>query len=173
MAQQGSDRAIERPPGRRLFALANVLTLLFALGHAGGVVQTMLMVRQSAAKPANAGTGELRELFARLDAYQTPKLLGFQASLLDLRSFFNIAFSVLLISMFTTNVVALSCASSRRDAVARLSIIHAVSMLALAGLSFRFNIAQGIVTATLIALLFISAALRAGRSQPNMKTSAH
>ena len=173
MGERSSERAVHKPPGSLLFTLANGLTLLFGLGHAGGVLQTMLLIRPSAANRGDAKIDELRELFSRLDAYQTPSLLGFRASMLDLRSFFNVAFSVLLISIFATNLAALRCASGRRDAIIRLSIVHGVSMLMLAGLSLKFSIAQGIVTATLITLLFAAAALRAKLCQATLKSTSH
>ena len=46
-------------------------------------------------------------------------------------------------------------------------------MLMLAGLSLKFSIAQGIVTATLITLLFAAAALRAKLSQATLKSTSH
>lgn len=172
MSERAADRVSQKPAGSVLFTGANILTLLFGLGHAGGVLQTGLMLRRPAGAQREPQLEQLRDLFARLDAYQTPELLGFQASMLDLRSFFNIAFSVLLMAMFAGNIAALRSAADPRAALTRLSLVHACSMFALAALSLKFNIAQGIVTATLIAILFLLAALRAKLALPTIRSSA-
>lgn len=172
MDRQFANARRDNPPGSMPFMCANALTLLFALGHAGGVLQTTIMLRRSADAGADPKLEQLRELFARLEAYQTPKLLGLQASMLDLRSFFNIAFSVLLVAIFASNLAALRSTTERRAAVARLSVVHASSMLALAALSLMFNVAQGVVTATLITGLYIAAALRAKLAQPTIKSTS-
>lgn len=171
MSRNASKIVVGRPAGSTPFACANALTLLFALGHAGGVIQTALMLRSGGEAGGDPTARKLRELFAHLDAFQTPTLLGFQASLLDLRTFFNIAFSVLLTAIFAGNMVALHAAADRRGVVMRLSIVHGVAMLVLAGLSLGLGIAQGIVTATIIAFLYAMAALRANSARPIVPTN--
>lgn len=129
-----------------------VLMLLFGLAHMGGVAYTL---STAAANP------RLEQQFQSQRDFELPAVGGMQTTLWNLRQFFNFSFSVLLISWAVTNLAAWRLAGHSASALRTLSIITGLGMLIVFCLALKFRVAQGVVTAGLVVLLFSAAAILA------------
>lgn len=140
-------------PGRAPFVAACLLLVLFALGHLGGVVQGVLAAH---ADPRLAAQFQSQREY-------TFTLAGVESSLWNLRQYFSMAFSLLLI--FATVLAVLAVRFSRDP----FGAARAVSWLALAAvggllaLGLVFRVVQGVVTCSLLAIFFTACLIRLRR----------
>lgn len=129
---------------KRFFVSALVMTYLFALGHFTGFIQAARAARRD---PRLADlTRAMREHKANL--------FGFQPSILDFREYFSLNFSILLLLAGALGFAALWVAPEPSTVIRTLSMVYLVVMLLLLGTSVYFSVFQGIVTCSLIAVLF-------------------
>lgn len=128
----------------RWFQGGLIMMCLFALGHLAGFFQARWAARHD---PRMADlTRAMRE--------HRVNLLGFQPSILDLREYFSLNFSILVLLAAALGFAALSGGPAEAGTIRRLSVIYATAMLALMGTSIYFSVVQGFLGCLLIALLF-------------------
>lgn len=139
-------------PGEYWFIAGCTLTALFALGHLGGALATERQARTDRA---------LAEAFEGLDRYRC-KAGGMETSLLHLRRYFSFSFSLLLLAVAVISVLAIGLARDAGAAARVIALANAVLSALVCLLSFRFRVFQGIVSAAVIAAVFLVAAMRAG-----------
>lgn len=121
------------------YIAACALTVLFALAHLGGVIST---VRSARSDP------RLAEAFDHFRAFRF-STGGVASSLWNLRQFFSMAFSVLLIAgMLPGWIVWRSPASV--ELFVPIAAIQALSMGALLCLALVYRVVPGIVSAAVI-----------------------
>lgn len=128
----------------RLFLSGLILTVLFALGHLAGFLQAARAARQDP---------KLAEITRAMREYKV-NLLGFQPSLLDFREYFSLNFSILLLFAAALGFLALSIAPDQAASIRKLSATYVAAMALLLGTSVYFSVFQGIVSCTVIIVLF-------------------
>jgi hypothetical protein len=130
-----------------MFASGLVVMALFGLGHFGGFVQASVAARR------DPGMADLtRDMRAK-----TTRVMGFEASILDFREYFSLNFSILLWMAAAVGWLASGSIGDFAVGVRPLAGAYALGMLALLATSIRFHVAQGIVTCSVLVLLFGSA----------------
>ena len=127
-----------------LFRVGLVTTALFGLGHFTGFVQATKAARSDP---------DMRELTEAMRA-KTTRLMGLEASILDFREYFSLNFSILLWMAAALGWVAIGRASNPIDIVGSLAGVYAGGMLLLLATSLRFRVAQGVVTCSLLVVIF-------------------
>lgn len=130
-----------------LYAAGIVLMALFGLGHFGGFIQASSAARRDP---------DMADLTRDMRA-KTTRVMGFEASILDFREYFSLNFSLLLWMAAAVGWVASSGFGDSAAGVGTLAGVYALGMLALLATSIRFHVAQGIVTCSVLVLLFGSA----------------
>ncbi|MFN8061603.1 MAG: hypothetical protein U0Q12_20765 [Vicinamibacterales bacterium] len=134
----------------RAFRVGLALIVLFALGHLMGFMSAAYDARHDPA---------LADVTAMMRAHRSP-LMGFAPSLLDFREYASLCYSLLLggcaaIGWPVTRMVPVSPAHV--GAVCRAYVVL-FAVLAIA--SLVYGVAQGIISGTIIAVVFAIAAPR-------------
>jgi len=130
-----------------MYAAGLVVMALFGLGHFGGFVQASLAARRDP---------DMADLTRDMRA-KTTRVMGFEASILDFREYFSLNFSLLLWMAAAVGWMASSNIGDSVEGIRPLAGAYTLGMLALLGTSIRFHVAQGIVTCSVLVLLFGSA----------------
>lgn len=129
---------------RQIFVSGLIVTGLFALGHFAGFLRGARAARRDP---------HMTDLTRAMREHKV-NLFGFQPSLLDFREYFSLNFSILLLLAAVLGFVALSITPSQSTVIRYLSVVYLAAMLLLLGTSAYFSVLQGIVSCSLIAILF-------------------
>ena len=133
------------------FVAGLVMMVLFALGHLGGFLQARHAARHD---PAMA------DLMRAMREHRV-SLMGFHPSILDFREYFSVNFSILLLLGAAAGFAGLYVSQDTAAAIRVLSVVYLVAMIALLATSLIYSVAQGVVTCSVIGLLFTLAWWRA------------
>lgn len=139
--------------GRRSLSVAAIATLLVALAHTIGTFA-----------PPSADDPALPSVVAAMQGYRSPMGLGMAPSMLDIQTGLSLAMSLFLVAFA---VLGLSFAGDR-DAtprtLSRIAVISTGTMGALTVAFAVFRIPPALVSAALLAVLYLVASLRALRA---------
>ncbi len=128
----------------RLFLSGLIAMGIFGLGHLAGFLQGAHAARHD---PAMAElTRAMRE--------QKVSVLGLHPSLLDFREYFSLNFSILLLLAMAIGMAILTTTSEQDATIRTLSPVYCGAMMLLLGTSICFSVIQGIVSCSIIAILF-------------------
>lgn len=128
----------------RLFLSGSIVMGVFALAHLGGFLQAVYVAQQ------DPGMAEL----TRAMREQKSSLMGFHPSILDFRYYFSLNFSILLLLASALGIATIAMGHEQAATIRMLAPIYAVGMLLLLGTSVYFSVVQGIITCSIIAMLF-------------------
>ncbi|MGH7177317.1 MAG: LIC_13387 family protein [Tepidisphaeraceae bacterium] len=138
-------------PGRRFYIAGSLGLVLFATGHTLGALHTFKLARTDT---------RLASALKSLDEYSI-SFPGLDTTLLQIRNYFEFAFSAFLLIVAALNLIALRLAGDARQSTRVMSAFNVGGMAILLALSIYFRILPGIVSCATIGVLFMIAWFRA------------